>query len=661
MNTFEHLLSPMKIGKVTFKNRLAVGAMGAGYGNRCGAHGEYLDNAIEYMVERGRGGFGMFVAGCLQTDYKVDPHDEYSHFMNNQLDFKKKALRLNERAGWEGMKMIQQLSVGEGRNGGPGVYSCSPTHLFGNPNAFAKELTKEQIHQKVECFVNAAKLMKDSGFAGIELHGHWGYLLDNFAMSITNLREDEYGGSLENRLRFAKELIQGTKQVCGDDFLVIYRLGLKSYLKDFDHADYTGEHEAGRTLEEAIEMCKLLESYGVDAINGDAGVYESFYYAAPPIYIQQGFTMDLAAEVKKNVSIPVLCGTRMNDPWMTEAALAEGKIDGVVLARQSLADPYYVKKLEKGLPDKIRPCIGCDVGCMGKIRSGQFMACAVNPILMKERVYGPQPALQKKKVAVIGGGIAGMEAARTAKMRGHDVTIYEKTDVLGGNLIAAGSHDFKKEIRQLAEWYRSEIRDLQIPVKYNTAMDAEKIKASGAEAVVLAMGSTPVMPRIPGIDHPKCQSGVEALVKHHNDMGQKIVVVGGGLVGCETAVDYAQQGKDVTIVEMSGGVLQNSAMIPLMVTQAIPDMIEHYHVKVLAGHGIVAINDEGALVKCVATGEEKVLPADNVIMSIGMRPVPFDVTSLYGCGLEVYTVGDEQKVGNVFTSIGSAYEVARTI
>lgn len=664
---FEHLLSSLTIRKTTFKNRMCVAPMGAGYGNRQGPHGEYTDSAIEYMIERAKGGFGMFYVGSIYPDYKVDPSDPASHFMLHKVDFKKMALRMTERASAYDMKMIQQLSFGTGRNN-PGQYSCSELPVFGKPDMMSKALTIDQIRQKIDCVVEGAALMKECGFYGVEMHAmHWGYLLDQFAMAITNHREDAYGGCLENRMRIAKELVQGIKQVCGDDFLVGMRLGLKSYIRDFNNSDLTGEHEAGRTLEEGIQIARMLEAYGYDMLNVNVGVYESFYHACPPSYMPLGNVIPLAAEVKKAVSIPVLCGSRMNDPYITEKAIADSKIDGAVLGRPSLADPHYVKKLEMGKPEKIRPCIGCLVGCMDKILNGQFMACAVNPTLLKESQYGCTPTLRPKRVAVIGGGIAGMEAARIARMRGHDVTIYEKSDRLGGLLHAAGAPSFKKETRQLMEWYIGEVNELKIPVVYNTVMDAETLKSMPAEdapeVVVLAMGSGSLMPKsIQGIDHPKCVSFIDShMNKDSHSEDQKIVVVGGGLVGCETALDHAMDGKVVTIVEAAPSILSAGKLPPIMIRQMMPEMLAQHNVKCMTGYQIVAVNDQGALVKPTEDGEEVQLDADRVIIAIGREKAPSFAKELFGSGMEVYTVGDMDVVGNVYTCVTAAYEVARRI
>lgn len=659
-NKFEHLLSPLKIGKMVLKNRMIVAPTGGWYNAHVGPHGEFTDQKIEYIVERARGGFSMFYSSPVRPDYLVENNNEDALFMRYKGDFKRQALRLNERAGFYDMKIIQQLSMGLGRNY-VGPYSCSENPVFFAPDKTTPVLTVDEIHKKIDCIVEAAALMKASGFAGVEAHAlHWGYLLDNFAMAITNHREDEYGGCLENRLRVCKEIVEGIKQECGADFPVGMRLGMKSYMKGFNKPDFTGEHEAGRTLEEGVRIAQLLESYGYDMLSVDAGTYDSFYYAASPIYMPEAYCLPLAKKVKEAVSIPVLCGSRMADPYTSDKAIAEGKIDAIVLGRPTIADPYFAKKIEMGREDKIRPCINCLVGCLGKLYAGEHVSCAVNPGVRKELIYGIDKAPIPKKIAVIGGGVAGMEVARVSKIRGHEVTLYEKTDRLGGLQIPAGAHDFKKQNHMLIEWYKRELEDLQVPVVYGAEMDAEKIKALAPDVAVFSVGSRPVMPPIPGIDHPKCSTGVDVL-DHKVDVGQKVVVVGGGLVGCEIAIDLAMHGKTVSIVEAAPDVLVASEMIPIMVKQMIPDLIEYWGVTVHAGNFITAINDKGAVITPAAGGESVQLEADNVVMSIGMRPVHAPKEELYGTGIEVYEVGDCRRAGNVFTAVNSAYDLARKL
>ena len=661
---FEHALSPWKVRNVEFKNRMCVSPMGGSYGDQFGPHSELTNEEIEYIIRRAKGGFGLFFSGCLFTDYKVDPHDPRTSILLNQADFKKRAARLVERASYYNMKVIQQISMGVGRNGAPGTYSCSPTHLFGMPDEYAKELTREQIQDKIGCMIEAAALMKDCGFAGVEVHAlHWGYLLDNFAMPLYNHRTDEYGGSLENRLRPCREIVEGIKKTCGQDFIVSIRLGAEAYVKDTDHADLTGEHEAGRTLDEAIEIARKLEEFGYDMLNVDVGVYESYYHALPPSHMPMGNAIGHAAKIKAAVHIPVICGSRMNDPVITEDAIARGLIDAAVLGRPSIADPDYVKKLEIGRPDKIRPCIGCLVGCMGKAQLGEYASCAVNPTARRELIYDYHPAPVRKKVAVVGGGVAGMEAARILKLRGHDVTIYEKSNRLGGLLHAAGAPSFKKEMRWLIDYYRSEVQDLEIPVQFNTELDAAGVKQLHPDAVVLALGSGSLMPKsIRGIDHPKAVSFIHA---HENKSlhadAQNIVVVGGGLVGCETALDFAMDGKHVVIVEALSGIMQAATPTPLMIRQLMPDLFEKYDVEVKTNFKLDEINDAGAMVSAVDGSIQEQLPADLVIIAIGRKKAADFSAELRGTGIEVYASGDMNAIGNVYSCVNNSYEIARLI
>lgn len=330
-NQFQHLLSPLKVRRTIFKNRMCVAPMGGGYGDLQGAHGEYTETALEYFTERARGGFGIIFAGALYPDREVDPTDQSFNFMNHPDDFAKMAARMNERADFYGAKIIQQVTMGLGRNYA-GLYAPSAVEVYGSPEIKSLVLTKEQIKKKIDSVIQASELMKRSDFTGVEVHAmHWGYLLDQFAMAITNHREDEYGGSLENQMRAASEIVQGIKQTCGDDFIVTMRLGLKSYISGLNKRNFTGEDEKGRTLEEAVRIAKILEQSGYDMLNVDVGIYDTFYHAAPPMYMPKGHVIPLAKEVKKAVGIPILCGSRMNDPRMGEEAIEKGEIDGIVL------------------------------------------------------------------------------------------------------------------------------------------------------------------------------------------------------------------------------------------------------------------------------------------------------------------------------------------
>lgn len=655
---YENLFTPYYIGKTRIKNRLAVAPMGDGYLSLLGPRGEFSWQGMEHCIERARGGFSLFFSGCIfYPDNKVEEIDPISALLDNKDIFIKQGLKLNERCGYYDMKVFQQLTLGLGRNWC--MLDCSPNPSFDDPSVTTTPLTIDQIKQKIECVVESAKVMQDAGFAGVEVHAmHWGYLLDSFAMAITNRREDEYGGSLENRLRAAKEIIEGIKQVCGSNYPVTMRLGLKSYIKGFNKPSLTGEPEAGRTLEEGIRIAKMLESYGYDALSVDAGIYDSFYYSCPPIYMPMGHCIPLAAECKKAVSIPVICSSRMNDPELCENGIADGKFDAVAIGRPSLADPDFAKKIESGRVERIRPCIGCLVGCMGKSRSGEVMTCAVNPTAYVEEPYGIKKALCPGKVAVIGAGVAGMECARTAALRGFDVTVYEKSARAGGMLSLAAKQHMKGELQGLVDWYVRELESLGVKIEYNSELDSEGILALGVDAAVIAAGGHCSVPEnVPGTE---LGATVERLLRGEKEAGSRVVIVGAGLTGCETALDMAHAGKKVTLIESCSDILSNSRMVPIMVEQMLRDMLEYAGIEIITGCTLLSVTTAGAEVS--VCGNECLLEADTVVFATGMASNRTSYTDkLRDSGIEVFEVGDCTVPGNVYTAVHSGYEIARNL
>ena len=461
MTTFIHapLFQPLTIGKLTIPNRFCAGPLTLP--SLQGPFGEFSQDGLAYFEARAKGGFGLIYTGAFHPDTLVDPvHPlDSKQPLKAPKTFQRTAVELLERLDAYGAKMLPQVSMGYGRNA-PGCFCPSEIPYYHDPARLAPALTRDQIRQKIDQMVATAAFLKQCGFPGIEVHAmHWGYLLDQFAMTFMNHRTDEYGGALENRLRCAREILEGVKAACGSDFVVSMRLALKSYIKGYNQPSLHGEDEVGRTLEEGLEIARRLEAYGYDCLSVDFGQYDSFYYAAPPCYMEKGRVIPLAAAVKEQVKIPILCGGRMNDPALAAQAIAEGKMDGVVLGRASLADPDFPRKVAMGCPQEIRPCIGCNQGCIGALKIGRRTGCAVNPQAAREATFGTVPAGKKKSVLVVGGGVAGMEAARAAALRGHKVTLWEQGDALGGNLIPAGAHDFKRELHELSgHWARTPTR-----------------------------------------------------------------------------------------------------------------------------------------------------------------------------------------------------------
>lgn len=348
MQSYEYLGKPLQIGSLTIKNRFCMAPIGGGQHHLPG--GGLKNETIQYLVERAKGGFGLIFTGALAADDTVDPYTGIGPaILQNPDAFKMTATELNERVGAYGTRIFAQITMGLGRNY-PNLPAPSSVHVFRHPGEVSPELTNDQIKSKIDSVIRAAKIAKESGFSGVEVHSiHWGYLLDQFALSMMNHRTDEYGGNLENRLRAAKEILEGIKQECGGNFPVSMRLGLQTFVKDFEKATLTGKEEAGRTLEEGIQIARLLEAYGYDCLSADSGTYDSFYYACPPMYMPKGYLVEMAAKAKEAVNIPILAGGRMNDPDIAETAVRDGKIDGIVLGRAALADPEYPNKILTGI------------------------------------------------------------------------------------------------------------------------------------------------------------------------------------------------------------------------------------------------------------------------------------------------------------------------
>lgn len=658
--SYPKLMSPLKVGTIELKNRYAVAPMGGRF--MCfGQLGEYSENGIDYFVDRAKGGFGLIVTGANFVDHTVDPFDPVNDTRGPDFSpvvFGNSARTLTSRVHAYGGKIFMQLSVGQGRMGNG--KSVSPIPRYKNPEELTEEMTVEEIERKIAAVVKYAQLAKQWGFDGVEIHGHhWGYLLDQFAMAYTNHRTDEYGGDLDGRLTFARKLITGIKEACGKEYPVSMRLCMKTYMKGYNQPSLTGEDEVGRDIDEAIEIAKRYESYGVDMINCNTGSYDAFFYCVSPYYMEKGYNIEYARRLKAALNIPVFVAGAMDDPEKCEEAISKGWIDGVTMGRGSIVDANYPNKVAAGKLESIRPCIKC-TNCIETVLACGELHCSANPAAMQESRYGVPLARVPKKVVVIGGGVAGMEAARTAKIAGHDVELYEATGELGGHLIEAGSHPFKQGIADLNKWYQRELKEMGIPVHLHTKVTADDVKKMGCDVAILAVGSTHFVPPIPGHDHEKASVCYDVLMKK-KDLGDRVVVVGGGLTGSELAYDLARyEGKEVTLVEGLDDILSAGPKVQNSVNMMLRALLDHYQVNIVTGHMIAEVNDEGAVIRDKA-GELHTIPADDVIFAIGLRPQPSMAAELQASGVTVYQVGDGKHVGNIQTATSEAYEVARIL
>lgn len=664
MSSDRILFSPISIGKVSIKNRFAMAPMGPlGLGD---AQGGFNQRGIDYYTARARGGTGLIITGVTFVDNTIEEHGmpNCPNSTYNPVQFVRTAREMTERVHAYNARIFLQMSGGFGR-------VTIPTNLGEFPpvapspiqhrwlDKTCRALTVDEIHELVRDFGEGAYNAKRAGFDGVQIHAvHEGYLIDQFAISLFNQRTDEFGGSLENRLRFAREIVEEIKRRCGQDFPVMLRYSPKSFIKALREGALPGEEfeEKGRDLPEGVEAAKLLVSYGYDALDVDVGSYDAWWWSHPPMYQKKGLYMPYAKLVKENVDVPVLCAGRMDDPDMAEGAVNDGVCDIISLGRPLLADPDYVNKLRRGERKCIRPCISCQEGCMGRIQEYSMVNCAVNPQAARERVTAYNPVLKAKRVLVIGGGVAGCEAARVLAERGHKPEIMERSGHLGGNLLAAGAPPFKEDDIALVHWYENEMQRLNVPVHFNTAVDPDSALYEEYDAVIVATGATPK--KFPLGENAPVYTATDALLGK-TPIGERVTVVGGGLVGCETALWLAQEGKCVTIVEA----LDRLMAVNKPLCHANSEMLE----RLLPFHGVETLVSssvqkyEGGKIFVKTPQGERQLDSDTVILSVGFREDRGVFDAWETSAREIYLLGDAKKVANIMYAVWDAFEVANHI
>lgn len=683
---YESLFTPWKIKNCEIKNRIVMTSMGGTSIFGWMEPNHFDKEAANFLLERAKNNVGLILPGIapirdiLLGKWLYQGKGKFKKLKEFMDEFHK-----------TGAKMFVQLTAGFGRSLAindimvkalhnkalatvlkPALdvsyltASASATPNRWQESCISRPLTQKEIHEMVEAFAKTAKLCMDAGVDGVEIHAvHEGYLLDQFTMKYTNQRTDEYGGSFENRYRFPVEIVKAIKKACGDDFPVSLRYSVVSKTKGFGKGALPGEDyvEVGRDMEESERAAKYLQDAGYDMLNCDNGTYDAWYWAHPGPYMPQNCNLEDVAHIKKFVDIPVVCAGRM-EPDVGAEAIAEGKIDGLGVARQFLTDPAWVTKLMNNDIASIHPCICCHNACFDmasyKGDDGQLVGndqtladnagmarCALNPQTMQSKKYKIVKAAHPKKIAVIGGGIGGMEVARVATLRGHKVTIYEKSNVLGGVFIAAAAPSFKEKDRDLIKWYEKEIKDLNIEVKFNTEVKPEDIAKLGADEVVVATGSKARKLRVPG-----AEKGIEACeyLLGTKEVGNKVIVIGGGLSGCEIALDLYNKGKTPVIVEMKNDLVAMRGVC-LANTSYLRDFFALNKVDVRLNTGLVEITDKGVKVKDLKTGKESEIAGDSVIMSVGYIPTPVAKDG-------VKLVGDCNGIGNLRTVIWRAWDVA---
>ena len=677
----EPLFSSWKIGNCEIKNRIVMTSMGGtsifGWMERP----HFDKEAANFLLGKAKNNVGLILPGIAPLKNPLGGQWLYS----NKGMYKKLKPFMDEIHKY-GSKMFVQVTAGFGRSMAVNhlmemVYTnkvlraiCKPfldvdaacMSASDLPNRWSdkvpsRAMTVEEIQKYIDAFVKVAVLCQQSGVDGIEIHAvHEGYLLDQFTLKYTNHRTDEYGGSLENRLRFPIEIVKAIKAKCGKDFPVSLRYSVVSKTKGFRQGALPGEEytEVGRDMGESIKAAKLLIEAGYDMLNCDNGTYDAWYWAHPPIYMPENTNLAEVEELRKHVSVPVVAAGRMN-PYVAAESIKEGKIDAMGVARQFLADEEWVTKIMRDDMEDIRPCICCHAGCFNfahykgvandqSLNDTLHMArCAVNAETMQTTKHYIEKTKHPKKVAVIGGGIGGMETARVLAKRGHTPIIYEKNDHLGGTFIPASSASFKGKLRDLEKWYERQMKKLGIEIRLNT--EVKDLSSLGVEEVVIATGASAKKLPIKGFE--KAIEAIDFL--NGTPVGDKVAVIGGGLTGSEIAYELSLDGKHPFIVEGKDDLIKQSGVCMANSTY-LREYFQLHGVPVYLESTIAEIKDGEVVIK---TKEgEKMVPADSVISAVGYNPKP-----LAKGGRHVHLVGDCIAPGNLRTVIWRAYEVAMKI
>ena len=640
--SYYKLFEPIAIGNVTARNRIYMPSMVTGYASYSG---ESTIRDIGWYETRAKGGAGIITidCACISKDGRLmwcqrGLWDDglVTHFSEVVDVIKSHGARASVQLHHAGIMSVESPVSPSGIG-----YQCYPPTP---PN----ELTTAEVEQLVNKFVEAAVRAKSSGVDMVEIHGAHGYLLFEFTSPLTNRRTDKYG---KDRILFPSEIIKGIKEKCGDDFVVGYRISADEYT------------QGGVEIEYAKSIAKRLQDVGIDFIDVSGSNPDTEDYCEPNMYTEDEEEeayyrfFKLAAEIKKSVNIPVVSGGLITDPVVAEKLLEDGMVDMVWLGRQLIADPYWPNKVKMGEVDEIRPCIACNDGCIGRLFENKSVWCTVNSLTGKEYQWTDDSALpgmkSRKKVMVIGAGFAGLETARVAAIRGNDVTIIEKGKRIGGTGNIASIPSFKKRVKELIAWYDRQLTKLGILVQLNTEATAEIILGSHPDVLVVATGSKPLVPDIPGIE--KAASADDVLLGK-STVGRKTVIIGGGLEGLDTALYLAEQGKQVVIVKRFPEVGTHLDVTTRMSFIKEPGgLISKYKIDIITEASVLEVNERG--VELVDKLKNRTfIEADSVVYARGRQSLIDD--KLRECVNEVYVIGDARQPRKIIDAIHEGFMTA---
>jgi len=651
---FPKLFTPGEIGKVKIRNRIVMSPMGMHF---AGINGEVTDKTIGHYAERAKGGAGLITVGI--TNMMPTPQRYNVMLLSIGED---RLLRghyeLTEAVHSYGAKISIQLGhIGSQMSmaAAGGKQTLSPSgvqQIFVDGHSYEppRPMTTAEIYEVAQYFADAAGRAKRAGYDIVEIHAAHGYLVGSFMSPLFNRRKDEFGGSLENRMRFPLEIIRRMKQVVGRDFPISIRISADEFL------------EGGITLDESPKMAKMLQEAGVAMINVSAGVHETLHRSNDIMRFPEGLKWNIWKKIKENVEVPTVAGGGHRTPEFCEKLLSEGVSDFVGLGRQMLADPYWSEKAKDGRVEDINKCISC-LMCLYELSGIPriWPHCSVNAAWGREtypEFADYRPVVVKKKVFVIGGGPAGMEAARVASLRGHDVTLYEKKGELGGQLQFASLPPGKEKMLWPCNYLITQLKKQKVKVKLGAEFTPEMMKGESPDVVVVATGAQPFMPDMPGIKSKKVCSAWDILQGKVEVENKKVLILGGGMVGCETAEFLGERGNNVTVVEMLGDVALD--MDPLN-RRGLLDALKKYRTKLLTNFEVKEINDKGVIAFNRLNGEKEDIQGEVMVVAMGSQSVAGLAEVLKDEAPEVYIIGDSKESRRMLEAIYEGSLVGRRI
>ncbi len=647
MKHYPHLFSKLKVGRRELRNRIVLAPMGEGMANPDGSISEQM---IAYYTEYAKGGCAIVTPGVISVDYPYSKPEQNIARIDDEK-YRKNWARLAENIHHYGGMLIPQIHHAGAQTHAGNIEGNMPRCVsdIDSEHMLIKayramgpqhELTIEEIKKLEQKFIDAAYNCKCAKCDGISLHAAHGYLINQFLSRATNARMDEYGGSLENRVRFPVNIIKGIRKVCGPDFIISARIPGKEWVIN------------GLTEEECVEIAKHFEAAGCDYLDVSGGNYTVISTCMETEQYPQGDRVPLAEPIKKAVSIPVGTVGKLRKPDFCEQVLADGKADIIVMGRSLICDPYWPKKAKAGKPETIRPCISCFDGCTNRLFDSIAVGCALNPRTGREFDIGRvEKTNDSKKVLVIGGGLGGMEAAITAASIGHQVTLLEKTDILGGQLLLAAAPPNKDAIDDVRQYYIGELNRQHVEVKINCEATLDVVKSIDPDAIIVATGAKPVL----SIPVPGVENAVQAWDVLAGSVpvpsGRKVAIIGGGIVGCEVAEMVLEKKNEVSIIEMLPSIANGLEMIHMIDMQIKfaeknVNVCTNATVKSIAADSITFVKDD----------QEQTIDADLTVLAVGQRSVGSElVVELEEAGYDVNVIGDAKKPAKFIDATQDGY------